>query len=234
MDSPIIIALSGRKGAGKNEIAKFIKNYVSVKMLKIPNATANRVKDFGDMKDFTPITSTAFIECSFADNIKEFCINTLGLKKSQCDGTDEEKNSPTSYLWENVPDHLRKRNGPITGREVMQLFGTELIRNSFGNVWADATIRKIKRSGKPIAIITDNRFPNEVDVVLKQKKGHVIRLTRSPFGTKDMHLSESSLDEYNWDEHPRCFVVDNSKLGIERQNDAIIPILNKIFGLKGG
>ncbi len=235
MKEPIIIALSGRKGAGKNEIAKFIPNYFSVRMLRYPSITANRIKNASKAKDFGTITSTAFMECSFADNIKEFCINTLGLRREQCYGSDKDKNTSTEYLWEIVPEPIQKKfdkqSGPISGREVMQLFGTELVRTVFGNVWAEATVRKIQRSGKPVAIITDNRFPNEVEVILKQPRGYIVRLTRSPFGTKDMHPSECSLDDYDWDK-PKCFVLDNEKLNIEEQNNAIIPILNKIFSLK--
>ena len=109
----------------------------------------------------------------------------------------------------------------------MQLIGTELIRETFGNVWAKATIRRIKKSGKPLSLITDNRFPNEIEAVLDEPNGYVIRLTRSPFGIDDRHPSESSLDDYDWN-RDRCFVLDNAKMSIEEQNEAIVPILKDI------
>lgn len=234
----IIIALSGRKGAGKNTIANAIREFFS---------------------DY-PVG-----EFSFADTLKDFCIETLGLRHEQCYGSDEEKNSPTQYLWENVKDdflrwkfadckwakigvvenaclHLERKgfwnfyrdghapllkNGAMTGREIMQLFGTELVRETFGNVWADATIRRINKSKYEVAIITDNRFPNEIESVLSQSYGFIIRLTRSPYGLEDQHPSEKSLDGYNW-KKDRCFVIDNAKMSIDEQNVAIKPILEDI------
>lgn len=210
-EDPIIIALSGRKGSGKNTVAKFIASHYEMNTLSPGNV----------------------LECSFADNIKTFCIETLGLSREQCYGSDDQKNAPTQYLWENVRNSLIRRkfglsSGPMTGREIMQLFGTELVRESFGNVWADATIRKIKHSEVSLAIITDNRFPNEVESVLSQPNGYIIRLTRSSFGTYDGHPSEISLDDYSWD-RPSCFVLHNAKMTIRDQNKAVIPILESIF-----
>jgi hypothetical protein len=234
----IIIALSGRKNAGKNTAAFGIKNYFD--------------------------NDDEFFECSFADDLKEFCINVLGLRHEQCYGSEEEKNSPTKYLWDDVPEYLRwifsdneeprrmvregcsidqiisrfyilggwlegekAKTGPITGREIMQLFGTNLIRNTFGNVWAEATVRRIKRNGKLLSVVPDNRFKNEIEVILKEPHGYIIRLTRSPFGTKDVHPSESELDGYDWN-RDKCIVLDNSKMSIEEQNIAIQPIIEKI------
>ncbi|NMC62387.1 MAG: hypothetical protein GYA55_04395, partial [SAR324 cluster bacterium] len=74
-----IIALSGRKCAGKNEVGKYIIGY------------------FERM-------GVSVYQCSFADTLKDFCIETLGLTYEQCYGTDEQKNSSTKYLWENVGD----------------------------------------------------------------------------------------------------------------------------------
>ncbi len=239
----IIIALSGRKGSGKNTLATFIQEW------------------YGNDKCF---------ECSFADNLKQFCIETLGLSEKQCYGTDEEKNTPTEYLWESAPEFFRWkfsdrtlrwgdstkqfkeiddvqgfyehlyspvygllpdkiRSGPMSGREVMQIFGTECVREVFGNVWASATIRSVKKRGKPFSIITDNRFPSEIEAVLSEPNGYVIRLTRSPFGVEDLHPSEASLDGFDWQRN-KCYTVDNSEMTINKQNEAVVPILEQILG----
>ncbi len=205
-DQPTIIAFSGRKGAGKNTVAEFVAF------------------------QFLPAYVT---EYSFADPLKEFCIEILGLQHKQCYGTDEEKETPTKYQWEDVPIVCNKHHGAMTGREVMQVFGTECIRAWFGNVWAEATVRRIQKSTIPIALITDNRFPDEVKTILDYCRGYVIRLTRSPFGIKDQHASEASLDDYDWSQK-KCYVLDNAKMSIEEQNQAMIPIINDIFGLWRG
>lgn len=256
----IIIAVSGRKSAGKNTIAKYIRQY-AIEQVGIPESEV--------------------LECSFADSLKDFCIETLGIEHNQCYGTEDEKNSPTSFMWEDVPDFYRwkfgndflakelvaagystnrlmaifyKRDestpaigfhlsdgrivsgpatnllktGPMTGRDIMQIFGTDLIRNVFGNVWAASTIRRIKRIGKTLSLITDNRFPNEVQAVLEQPLGYVIRLTRSPFGIIDAHPSESALDLFDW-KRPKCYILDNDRMTLQEQNDALVPTLELIF-----
>jgi hypothetical protein len=232
-----IIAISGRKGAGKNTLSRFISLYYGYRQC-YPNSSFS----YGAARDFLESNDTLHNyvksnvgEYSFADTLKDFCIETLGLRREQCYGTDEEKNQPTEYLWENTDPILMqkfektfgKKKGPMTGREIMQIFGTELIRGTFGNVWAMATIRRIWSDKLPLAIITDNRFPNEVESILRVG-GYVIRLTRSPFGYCDCHASEASLDKYNWDQ-PNCHVLDNSCLNIDDQNIKIIPIIEKII-----
>lgn len=269
-----IIALSGRKGAGKNTIASFIKDWYC----NYSERNYNSLDDDG--KEY--VRSELTYECSFADTLKNFCIETLGLTYEQCYGTDEEKNSPTKYLWENAPKYLRwkfgpdktakylvasgkynatelmeifhstktepkgqmfctktgqvmncadanvLKTGPMTGRDIMQMFGTDLVRQTFGNVWAESTIRRIDKINKPLSVITDNRFPNEVEEVLKRENSFIIRLTRSPFGTYDIHPSESALDEYDWNK-PNCFVLDNSEMTIEEQNVHVTHILEKFI-----
>lgn len=233
---PTIIALSGRKNSGKNTLASYIKEWYH--------------KNVGN----------DLIECSFADNLKDFCIRTLGLGVNQCYGSDNDKNGPTKYKWEDVPNHIRwkfgsdpnarksvlsglstdelieayllssrvgLKTGFMSGREIMQVFGTDLIRQSFGNVWAQATIRGI-RNQDVSAVITDNRFPNETLEVLSEPRGFVIRLTRSPFGKVDFHPSESSLDDFDWN-RKNCFVIENDRMSVEEQNEAAKVILEQIF-----
>lgn len=240
---PIIIALSGRKSAGKNETSKYICSVVDSKSVK---------------------------EYSFADTLKEFCIQTLGLTRDQCYGSDAQKNSPTEYRWDGVDEFLRWRfagmkfrrsdgetdtiqcnsyaeskkifydekyslsprtpilmSGLITGREVMQILGTDMIRNTFGNVWAAATIRRIKADRCDIAVITDTRFPNEIEHVIKEQNGFVVRLTRNPY-PDDNHPSESSLDNYDWSGKDKCYVIDNKDMTIRQQNFIMSQVLETI------
>lgn len=256
---PFIIAMSGRKGAGKNTLSTFIQNWFCQEQSNVEQELRSVMSaDYV----FKGVSDSTCMECSFADTLKDFCIETLGLDRNQCYGTDAQKNSPTAYSWEKVPDFLRwkfgsdqkakdlvlsgattnkileefysdqhpknLKSGSMTGREIMQIFGTDLIRQTFGNVWADATIRRINQSQKLLAIITDNRFPNEINSILKEPRGFIIRLTRSPFGTEDIHPSESALDDFDW-RRDKCYVLDNATMDIDQQNAAVIPILREIF-----
>lgn len=263
----IIIAISGRKNAGKDSIAKFVANYYAYRQI-YPGTSFiyDASKDFLKSELFYSYIRGSVGFYSFADTLKAFCIETLGLDHNQCYGSDEQKNSPTKYRWEDVQDiYLRwkfsdagftlgdtkiktedknkdreyfwrcifvsgitpnLKSGYMSGREIMQLFGTELIRNTFGNVWSDSTLRKIQREGKPLALISDNRFKTEIASVLEHK-GHIIRLTRTPFGHVDSHASEAELDDFDWNVQG-CHVLDNQKMNEDEQNKVLIPILNEI------
>lgn len=229
MKDPIIIALSGKKGSGKNTVSSFIKS--------VFDEFAEDNFDKLNVHSMASAISEARLEVAFADLLKQFCIDVLDLDRNQCYGSDEEKNTSTKYKWENTPHFLHSgatfprketftQRGFMTGREVMQIFGTECVRRWFGNVWAEATLRKIQASGKDLVVITDARFTNEVDAILGQQKGHVIRLTRSPF--QDSHGSETALDDFDWN-HPRCSVIDNNQMTISETNRVIKPIITDIF-----
>ena len=226
---PIIIALSGNKGGGKNTLSSFITKYFEDPECFVhPEEWAEACLEW-----FVGYGCMVAKEFAFADGIKDFCIDVLGLEHKQCYGSDEEKNTPTEYKWENTPklhtwEGMFDPKGCMTGREVMQIFGTECVRSWFGNVWADATVRKIQRTTCEMAIITDNRFPNEVEKILGQPKGYIIRLTRSPYAGSDSHSSETALSGFDWD-RPNCFVIDNAQMTIDEQNNAVIPILDGIF-----
>jgi hypothetical protein len=123
-------------------------------------------------------------------------------------------------------DFIVRKNGNMTGREVLQFVGTEIFRRMKDNVWIEATMNKIIRDGPSVAIITDIRFPNEVKGV-QDRGGKVIRFTRAPF-KEDMHPSECSLDEDRYDWNNFDFVIDNSDMDIPQQCDAVYDILEQI------
>ena len=57
------------------------------------------------------------------------------------------------------------KEGPMTAREFMQFFGTDIMRNIYEPIWIKSTIKKIQREQSELAIIADVRFPNEADVI---------------------------------------------------------------------
>jgi hypothetical protein len=109
-------------------------------------------------------------------------------------------------------DVVNPLTGPMSVREVLQYWGTEVFRKAYHNVWADACIRAIRKDGCEFAVITDCRFPNEVDVA-KAEGGKVIRLTRNIF-PGDAHASETALDidRYDWSNFDH--VIYNEDIGI--------------------
>lgn len=191
-----IIAFAGRKQSGKTTCSQTLIDFW--------NAVLNKEG-----------TKTAKIY-NFADPLKQdICMNILGMTYDQCYGTDEQKNELTEIEWE---------GSKLTAREVMQFVGTDLFRKMKQNVWADATIIKIRNEAPDLAVIADCRFPNEVDVI-KNAGGHVIKLNRNPFNSD--HASEVALDYDRYDHRNFDFILTNQTMTIDEQNFHLIKLLTK-------
>lgn len=189
-----IIAFAGRKQSGKTTSSEMLVEYFN-QVLEISEG----IKIY-----------------NFADCLKkDICINLLGMSHQQCYGNDDDKNSLTDLEWEGKK---------LTARDAMQFIGTDIFRKLKQNIWADATINKIKEEKPKLAIIADCRFPNEVEAV-KNAGGIVIKLMLNPFNSN--HDSETALDPKNY--HPRNFdiIIYNQNLSISDKNYAILTFLKK-------
>lgn len=162
---------------------------------------------------FSETTQQVSSVYNFADPLKLMCIDILGLEYDQCYGTDEQKNEIVNCYWE---------GNQLTAREVLQIVGTDMFRTMQHNVWADATIRKIKNEGLPLAVIADCRFPNEVDAV-KKAGGIVVKLTRDVYHSS--HASETALDPSNYPQELFDYVIPNHILDVTRTNKIIFDLL---------
>lgn len=180
-----------------------------------------------------------------ADALKEMSISILGLDYQQVFGTDSDKNSKTKLKWENMPavitpSELKKRGvsredaeklgmivhakGTMTAREVLQYVGTDVFRKMNSDVWLNSLLNKIESDAPELALISDVRFENEIEVIQKNK-GFVIGLTRDPYEESDRHSSESEIE--------KCLgacdiIVDNSSLTIPEQNEKIYYALEHL------
>lgn len=187
-----IIAFAGRKQSGKTTCSEFVLKYYN-----------GIIEPFNCGKIY-----------NFADPLKrDICMNILGLTYEQCYGEDMDKNTLTDIEW----------NGKkLTAREVMQFVGTDLFRKMKNDVWASATITKIKNDKPKLAIIADCRFPNEVEAI-KNAGGLVIKLNRNPFNSD--HASETALDEHNYPVQNFDLVIYNDNITISQQNQIVLNFL---------
>jgi hypothetical protein len=257
----IIIGIAGKKQSGKDTLCEYFKHlYLSGKLSKsslknyevIQEGNGKvRVYDPGTFEDMTgfynvggELHNASIKVYSFADELKEFLINVLGVERTACYGTDVQKNANTRFNIEKIPDIMltqnlrdklsKDKNAVFTGRELMQFFGTDVCRKLFDDkVWVNATLRKILRESPDVALIADVRFQSEVEAILNQENSYCIRLTRD-FDTKEIHKSEIDLDNYNWDqwndEFKRTFIIDNANLNMEQKNKEGSIIFNQIIG----
>jgi len=203
-----ILGFAGKKQSGKNTCCNFLQmlkfhEYGVCKQASLNEQGQIIVSDlFGETVsgvDWIPLTEE-YVDISqllenfgpckiyaFADVLKEFAVDVLGLEPNQVYGTNEEKNSPTHLLWENMPTGNNK--GPMTGREVLQYFGSDICRKMYENIWFDACIRRIKKDKPELALISDVRFPNEIKGV-QDEGGIVFGLPRDIVNGQDTHSSE--------------------------------------------
>jgi len=218
-----ILGISGKKQSGKNTSA----NYLHGLVLKAEGLTEDFMID-GKTGELIVLTELGwgsfdvtrkddeFVEYaeanmwpnvklySFADTLKELCIDLFDLKAEQVYGTDEQKNTPISVKWNDMPGTRKK--GSMTSREFMQYFGTNICRAIKSNVWVDHMMKRIKREKTNLAIIADIRFPNEVEAI-REAGGKVVRLARSNHA--DSHTSECGLDPENFDWNGFDLVIEN-------------------------
>lgn len=153
---------------------------------------------------------------NFADPLKQVCIDILGLTKDQCYGSDDNKNELVDCLW---PDTNKK----MTAREVMQYIGTDIFRKMQHNVWADATIRRIKNENLPLALIADCRFPNEIESI-KNTGGIVIKLDRNKYHST--HASETALNADSYNQSNFDLVINNNNMNEKEKNHIIREYLS--------
>lgn len=156
---------------------------------------------------------------SFADALKWIAVDLFNIPKELAFGNDVQKNTIVPHLlWENMPgviypylyDSCLKNHhgaalkefvkefyphnpGPMTVREFLQYFGTNICRKIYEPIWTRYTINKIQQEGTELAIVADVRFPNEVEAITGAG-GSVYKLTRTI--SSDNHTSETALDNY--------------------------------------
>lgn len=194
------IILSGKKGHGKNYFAKVVADYLKPKL---------SVK-----------------EVAFADPIKSFCNDVFGIPYEDM-MTLEGKLKLTHIKWSDIYCDIaydnwcngNKNAGAdfanstdwtasdkyLTVREVLQIIGTDVWRERFyRQIWAEAPFRKQHK--EDIVIITDCRFPNELQC--GHQFGAVpVRIVKPGVISNDPHPSETSLDNYSWGDN-EVFIND--------------------------
>lgn len=187
---------------------------------------------------------------SFAEELKNLCVELFNIPFECCFGTDEQKNQPQEHLlWEDMPgviiqpkdDHdqdelwrsleaagqvdgitFGEDGGPMTAREFMQFFGTDVMRKIWEPVWIERTIKKINQEQPLLAVIDDMRFCDEL-LNIKGRWGDLVMcvgLTRKV--KEDSHSSEN-LDPVI----DACdLIIDNSTMTINEVNKELISNLD--------
>ena len=116
-----------------------------------------------------------FIKVSFADKLKDGVATVFSWDREMLEGTTDE-----SRTWREQKDEFwsRETNEHITPKLVLQMFGTDCMRNGFYNgIWVSIVKQQIINNPNNNFVIPDVRFPNEAKMI-KEVNGEVWRICR--------------------------------------------------------
>ena len=231
-----IFGISGRAQSGKSTLAEYIKTEL-------------------DLPDFYPEwdeEGMCLRIVHFADALKTFLRNTMGLSDYQLNN-DEGKTELTHLKWEDMPGvvsekmacNITKHSNPkvaaqvlaeskikvaegcMTGREVMEYFGTDVIRRMYEDAWVRATLQEIAMTHDPtVFIIADVRSKNEIAKIFGAG-GFVIRLTRDPEHRDTQIERQLDQSEYNWENFD--VIIDNKDMTLEEKNQKGLEAFYELF-----
>lgn len=227
-----VVGISGRKQAGKNTVANILHGLVLKEnglikdyniggdgqlMILTEDSSGNEgwgefdvSRQDSNFVQYAERNMWPFVKLySFADHLKWICVKLFNIPHECVWGTDEQKNQLQEHLvWENMAPVSRLHGeGPMTAREFMQFFGTDICRSMYEPIWVNSCINKIQQEQSGLAIIADVRFPNEAKAI-EQAGGRLVRLTRKVF--EDSHSSEVALDDYPFTDY-----IENSNESID-------------------
>lgn len=186
---PRIIGVSGKKRSGKDTLA------------------ATLVENFG------------FARYAFADPLKELALDVNPLVYRgvvRPSGYDEIQTAQADRLapvierigWE------RAKERPEV-RRILQALGVG-VRELDEDFWVRTTMTRALAEDQPV-VITDVRFPNEVEAI-RDAGGHIVRVTRPGMTHDDTHISETALDDLE----PDTLIENDGTLeDLERKAEAL-------------
>lgn len=166
---------------------------------------------------------------SCAAPLKEFLHNVLQVPELSLWGTASEKNEPTHLRWGDMPtfdlmcksdkERKTKKDNFLTGRDIMEYFGSEIIRKMYPNAWAKALAKEIVDYNSAYSVVNDIRFFEEVDAI-HEIGGKVIRLTLiTEESAQNKHRSNVELDNYDRFD----YVLDNQN---KNMNDSFMELIS--------
>lgn len=114
---------------------------------------------------------------SFANSLKDAVSQVFGWDRTMLEGRTKQARE-----WREQVDpwwSQRLQMPELTPRWVLQQWGTEVCRGSFhDDIWIASLENKLRHSQDDV-VITDCRFPNEIQAI-KQAGGIVVRVVRGP------------------------------------------------------
>ena len=243
-----IIGISGKINSGKDTVGEIVQ-IISAS----PHFTDEAVLSFIGRQHLNSIWEIK----KFADKLKDIVCMLLNVDRTTLEDR-EFKEKELGKEWGRIitsdgeihlpDDYPDLKYSKLTPRLLLQLLGTECGRQIIHpNIWVNAlmseynclecgenaAINGIETHKMPNWIITDMRFPNELEAV-KSRGGITIRVNRNfhmdlPNGIHVETIRKGSLTEI--EEHPSETALDNAEFDYTIENNSSIEDLIHIVSL---
>lgn len=210
---PSIVGIVGAMGAGKDSLAAAIcRLEPAFCVRKFADALREAVSTVADVP--AAVSATAEGKALDLSQVERPCAELrlrLVLAAAQATG-QEPPAGVVDRMCEALVGERCLGSGavaiPMTVGRLLQVLGTECFRDLLGaDVWIDAFVRRWEADGRPPAVVSDVRFPNEA-AAIRALGGVVVRVQRAAAGRSDGrdagHSSERGADAIDAD-----FVVSN-------------------------
>jgi hypothetical protein len=197
----VIIGICGFQGAGKDTFADYlVKNY-------------------------------EFKKISFASATKDVLSSIFGWDRKLLEGDtlESRKFRETIDTW--WAEKLLIKD--LTPRKILQLIGTDLFRKHFNeNIWIMVVEKKILNliidTPQQNIIVSDCRFPNEIDLI-KKMGGSIIHISRNLPIWFDKYKNGENVEEVvNLHPSETSWIRENFDFEISNSNDTIDSFHNQI------
>lgn len=220
-----ILLLSGKISSGKNQFGEFLKDVLEEKNISYnSDYFAKDLKEYS-MEDFSPLGK---LLKNKADTLKSMIDIFFDIKFKDGGKIKEDLMKEIDTFTFNSNNFFEDKTD-IT-RVLLQLYGTDIARKRFDNhFWIKKLSTRVNDSDSQFIIITDVRFPNEIDDLYSYIDDcNIIPIRIERDNTKKelikTHSSETALDNYMcWH-----YIIEN-KSSLEIFKQSALTIINDIL-----
>ena len=248
----MIIGINGKIGSGKDTIGKIIQYLTANEEVK----QVTTLEEWLESDDLNGRDFNWKIK-KYAGKLKQTASLLTGIPIEKFEDQEFKKTELTEdwnyfpiigYGHRNVPVYGEPEQ-PMLVREFLQKLGTEAMRNGLHtNVWVNALFADYTPTHYLIGaldtkltdgdtvypnwIITDMRFPNEMEAIVK-RGGITIRVIREKLPIKHSKTGEIHLlSREAFTEHPSETALDDAEFDYEIINDgSIADLIDKVIDI---
>lgn len=189
----MIIGITGKAQSGKDTACRIVQlvDYYR-RLLEEEEQLKVSEEDFvlENLNNGTIFIGSRWKKHAFADKLKECASLILGVSRESFEYNSFKESFTTLPL-------SNKEGEPMTNREFLQYFGTEVGRNIDKDLWIKALMYSYGRDKESHWIIPDVRFPNEADAI-RNAGGVLWKIEREGSGAGN-HISEKLIDNIRVD-----------------------------------